>query len=392
MGLLDLADALLRYAPQAYVQQAYADTLAHINRCPTCRADLIDLVLTTLHYEAHLPITTNPVPTEEAHTMTPDTWQTLEPDLRAWLDDLAKRRAAGETVPESAAERVAAALVDGARCSGPCRRRGATAGVRGCRTARRCGSHSLSRHQPPSATLHHLLRLYSDLLQIETGELPEPLPLPPTSYFDRLRAFVMQGAEVILGALHRERLHDLPLVAEVFFSTWQGQFDRLIAQPQPQTAFNFSGETPVALRFLAATLVTTGRLGQQLSEQQVVSLQAADRLETTVQRLALRAASDLGLRREAGLFAEQYTRWVMHQIEQLPGGKTGWMTTWRRPLSRKPISRRTQTAYPRAAQLHSDPVRPDSRGRRRRRTVQPVARFAGVVAAVRPWSPAAALA
>lgn len=65
LGLLDLADALLRYAPQAYVQQAYADTLAHINRCPTCRADLIDLVLTTLHYEAHLPITTNPVPTEE---------------------------------------------------------------------------------------------------------------------------------------------------------------------------------------------------------------------------------------------------------------------------------------------------------------------------------------
>lgn len=253
--------------------------------------------------------------------MTPDTWQTLEPDLRAWLDDLAKRRAAGETVPESAAERVAAALVDDAPDAldhAAVEEQLPTyvdAELRGVAVAK--AFPDINRHLRRCTTC---FELYSDLLQIELGELPEPLPLPPASYFDRLRAFVMQGAEVILGALHRERLHDLPLVAEVFFSTWQGQFDRLIAQPQPQTAFNFSGETPVALRFLAATLVTTGRLGQQLSEQQVVSLQAADQLETTVQRLALRVASDLGLRREAGLFAEQYTRWVMHQIEQLPRG------------------------------------------------------------------------
>lgn len=65
LGLLDLADALLRNAPQAYMQQAYAGTLAHVNRCPTCRADLVDLVLTTLHYEAHLPGPAGPDPTEE---------------------------------------------------------------------------------------------------------------------------------------------------------------------------------------------------------------------------------------------------------------------------------------------------------------------------------------
>jgi hypothetical protein len=65
LGLLDLADALLRYAPQAYVQQAYASTLAHVNRCPTCRDTLVDLVLTTLHYEAHLPSPASSNPTEE---------------------------------------------------------------------------------------------------------------------------------------------------------------------------------------------------------------------------------------------------------------------------------------------------------------------------------------
>lgn len=65
LGLLDLADALLRHAPQAHVQQAYAGTLAHVNHCPTCRATLVDLVLTTLHYEAHLPAPTVPNPTEE---------------------------------------------------------------------------------------------------------------------------------------------------------------------------------------------------------------------------------------------------------------------------------------------------------------------------------------
>lgn len=65
LGLLDLADALLRNAPQAYLQQAYAGTVAHINRCPACRDTLVDLVLSTLHYEAHLPAPTVPNPTEE---------------------------------------------------------------------------------------------------------------------------------------------------------------------------------------------------------------------------------------------------------------------------------------------------------------------------------------
>lgn len=251
--------------------------------------------------------------------MTPDDWQTLEPDLRAWLDDLARRRAAGETIPESATERLAAALVDGA----PDALDHATvedqlpayvdAELRGVAMARVFPD--INRHLRRCADC---FELYTDLLQIELGELPEPLPLPQVPYLDRLRAFVMQGTETILGALHRERLRDLPLVAEVFFSTWQGQFDRLIAQPQPQTAFNFSSETPVALRFLAATLVTTGKLGQQWSDQQMAGLQASGQLETTVQRLALRVASDLGLRREAGIFAEQYTRWVMRQIDQLP--------------------------------------------------------------------------
>ena len=58
IGLLDLADALLRNAPQEYLQQAFAPTLAHIHHCTTCQATLIDLVLTTLRYEAHLPTAT----------------------------------------------------------------------------------------------------------------------------------------------------------------------------------------------------------------------------------------------------------------------------------------------------------------------------------------------
>ncbi len=64
-GLLDLADALLRNAPQAYLQPAFARTLAHIHHCPTCRATLVDLVLTTLHFDAHLPAPAVPNPTEE---------------------------------------------------------------------------------------------------------------------------------------------------------------------------------------------------------------------------------------------------------------------------------------------------------------------------------------
>ena len=251
--------------------------------------------------------------------MTPDSWQHLEPELRTRLATLAKRRAAGETIPETAAERLAAAMVDDA----PDALDHATveaqlpeyveAELRGVAVAQVFPE--INRHL---RRCDDCFELYTDLLQIESGELPEPLPLPQAPYLDRLRILVLQGTETILDALHRERLRDLPLVAEVFFTTWQGQFDRLLLQPQPQTAFNFSSDTPVALQFLAATLVTTGRLGQTLSEVQVTSLQAAGQLESAVRREALRVASDLGFRREAGLFAEQYTRWMMTQISHLP--------------------------------------------------------------------------
>ncbi len=251
--------------------------------------------------------------------MSPDAWQNLEPDLRTWLAALAKRRAAGETIAETTAERLAAAMVDDA----PDALDHATvedqlpayveAELRGVAVAQ--AFPDVNRHL---RRCDECFELYTDLLQIELGELPAPLPLPQASYLDRLRSYVLQGTEVILSALHRDRLRDLPLVAEVFFSTWQGQFDRLLLQPQPQTAFNFSSDTPVALRFLAATLVTTGRLGQTLSETQVTSLQAAGQLESVVRREAHRVASDLGFRREAGLFAEQYTRWMMTQISHLP--------------------------------------------------------------------------
>lgn len=254
--------------------------------------------------------------------MTPDAWQNLEPNLRTWLAALARRRTAGETIPETGVERLAAALVDDA----PDALDHATvedqlpayveAELRGVAVAQ--AFPDVNRHL---RRCDACFELYTDLLQIDLGELPAPLPLPQAPYLDRLRSYVLQGTEAILGALHRERLRDLPLVAEVFFSTWQGQFDRLLPQSQPQTAFNFSSDTPVALRFLAATLVTTGRLSQTLSETQVTSLQAAGQLESAVRREALRVASDLGLRREAGLFAEQYTRWLIPQINQLPREK-----------------------------------------------------------------------
>lgn len=65
MGLLDLADTLLRNAAPAYLQPAYAGTLAHVNHCPACRATLVDLVLTALYDEAHLPAPAVPNPIEE---------------------------------------------------------------------------------------------------------------------------------------------------------------------------------------------------------------------------------------------------------------------------------------------------------------------------------------
>lgn len=65
MGLLELADALLRNVAPTHLQPAYAGTLAHVNRCPACRATLADLVLTTLRYETHLTPPAGPDPTEE---------------------------------------------------------------------------------------------------------------------------------------------------------------------------------------------------------------------------------------------------------------------------------------------------------------------------------------
>lgn len=66
MGLLYLVDALLRNAAPVYLQPAYAGTLAHVNHCPDCRATLVDLVVTTLHYETHLAPAAGPDPTEES--------------------------------------------------------------------------------------------------------------------------------------------------------------------------------------------------------------------------------------------------------------------------------------------------------------------------------------
>ena len=89
-------------------------------------------------------------------------------------------------------------------------------------------------------------------------------------------------------------------------------------QTSPQAAFGFHAEPSLALRVLAATAATTYQLGHDLSAERIAALRAENRLETTVQRTAMRVASDMRLGREAGPFAIQYTQWLLQQIAELP--------------------------------------------------------------------------
>lgn len=153
-------------------------------------------------------------------------------------------------------------------------------------------------------------------LPTTTAELVEPVKPPP--YLVRLRRFAEEAADAILTALHPASLGELALVAEVFFDQVGDQIGQVSLQPTAQTAFNFSGSTPLALRYLVATAVTTYNLGVELSPQQVAVLRAANQLEAAVHRAALEAAVDLELGRDALPFANEYTRWLLQQPDTLP--------------------------------------------------------------------------
>lgn len=197
----------------------------------------------------------------------------------------------------------------------------------------------------PAARLHpalhrHLLNcqpcaaLHADMLE-DLGEEPEEVVVPaanlsflpsskpaappqPAPYLDRLRRFAEQAAEAILATLRPASLSELALVAEVFFDQVGDQIGRVALQPAGQTAFNFSGSTPPVLRFLAASAVTTYRLGVELPPQRLVALRDQNQLQAAVRATALRVANSLSLGQDALPFADAYTRWLLNQIESLP--------------------------------------------------------------------------
>lgn len=142
--------------------------------------------------------------------------------------------------------------------------------------------------------------------------------LPAEPYLDRLKDFCLRFARPYLDSVQPRALSTLATTARVYFDLVEERLGDFGLQTAPQAAFGFPAEPSLAWRVLAATAATTYQLGHELSAERIAALRAENRLETTVQRTAMRVASDMRLGRDAGPFAIEYTRWLLQQMDDLP--------------------------------------------------------------------------
>lgn len=162
--------------------------------------------------------------------------------------------------------------------------------------------------------------LYVFLLADQSQELaPVIVPVPSLKFLRALqrRRFIERATEAILNKLHPAGLAELSIIAEVFFDQVKDQVDRVTLQPTIQTAFNFSANTPVTLRYLAASATATQRLTNQLLSDKAISSSADTEIGRLIHQIALKAASDLKLRKQAQPFANYYTTWVTDHLDEL---------------------------------------------------------------------------
>jgi hypothetical protein len=242
--------------------------------------------------------------------------------LRQFLDSRDRRRADGQQIPESVAERIARSLVGepppGLTCDEVERwlpeyleaelRHVSVASrfpevARHLRACRRCSA------------------LYAELLDLGLARDVAPVVLPaPVIAEERismadLRVFAQHVTERCLEIFHVDidALADLPTVAEVFFEQVQGLGDRFSLQAVTGKVFGFGpaeGEEP--LRSLAVSWAATLKLADQLAPDGVMASRAPGQLEALAQAAATRAAADQGLKdSEADQFIATFTQMVL---------------------------------------------------------------------------------
>lgn len=179
--------------------------------------------------------------------------------------------------------------------------------------------------------------LYATLLDNELAwgldappRVEAPLPAPNLSFlprpdpFERLREFVTGLAQDIIGALQPAALPQLAYLLEPFFERAR-ELPRG-AQLRPSLAAGALGlggrgnaGMPAAVVYLAASFLATRELSANMTPERIASLQAEGRFEQEARQVALRAASDAGLRQpDAVRFANEFTRRIASAAELPP--------------------------------------------------------------------------
>ncbi len=168
--------------------------------------------------------------------------------------------------------------------------------------------------------------LYALMLDRELAAGPAALPAPQPlavlrqeARFEEMRRFVVAVTEALLKAIRPAALADLADAAQVFFDQVRSLGAAFRLEPAAAHALGQGGDLTPAVRFLMASFLATQRLGEEAPEAQEGTPARAQLSRADVQRAALAAARDGGLRgAEAKRFADAYTDLVMAGEMALP--------------------------------------------------------------------------
>ncbi len=250
--------------------------------------------------------------------------------IRALLRAREARRAAGETVPEDPAERVARALAAEMPDPSACATIEAqlpefvAAELRGADATRLFPE--VQRHL---LVCEQCAGLHADLLELELGPELTPLPVPPLAALrwptggEALRQFVAQRARQMLARLARPIPAGFDELITSFFETIEELGERVTWSPRTARAFSFADEeTSYVARLLLTVWQATLAVRDRLAERPGI---AADRagFEQLLRTSAHEAARRNRLGRDAAQrFADAFVKLALaadaHEEETEP--------------------------------------------------------------------------
>ena len=169
---------------------------------------------------------------------------------------------------------------------------------------------------------------YLDMLELalveDAGELPVPkiIPtpdlsfLPPLSFVERAREMVTRVAERVLETLDPDRLEELTIIGDTFFTRVEELGGQFSLRQAPAMALGLGAEeASMALLSLAASYETTRQIAETFSVQEIQAHADQEDLADILAQVAEKAARETMLgRKEARLFAQIYAEGAQDEI------------------------------------------------------------------------------